>query len=121
MNIKLDENLGRRGVDAFRAAAHDVDTVADEGLASGNDHEVRAAATAAGRVLVTLDLDFANPLVHPPAPTPGIAVLRVPDPVTPAVIRSAVSVLLAELASRDIAGRLWIVELDRIRIYEPES
>jgi predicted nuclease of predicted toxin-antitoxin system len=119
MKIKLDENLGRRGGDQFRAAGHDVDSVVDEGLATANDDEVRAAATTAGRVLVTLDTDFANPMRHPPGPTPGIAVLRLPEPITPTLIDTAVAVLLAELGREDIAGRLWIVEVDRIRVYEP--
>lgn len=119
MKIKLDENLGRRGVDLFRRAAHDVDSVVDEGLASASDDEVRAAASAAGRVLVTLDTDFANPLRHPPHATNGIAVLRLPEPITPAVIDTAISALLAQLGVEDITGRLWIVEVDRIRVYEP--
>jgi predicted nuclease of predicted toxin-antitoxin system len=121
MKVKLDENLGRRGVEAFRAARHEVDTVVDEGLASATDDEVRAAATGVRRVLVTLDLDFANPFRHPPGPTAGIAVLRLAEPLTAAAIGAAVSVLLAELEHQAITGKLWIVELDRIRIYEPES
>lgn len=121
MKVKLDENLGRRGVETFVAAGHDVDTVIDEGLASATDDEVRTAATDAQRVLVTLDLDFANPFRHPPGPTAGIAVLRLHEPLSPPVIETALSVLLAELARQDITGRLWIAELDRIRIYEPES
>jgi predicted nuclease of predicted toxin-antitoxin system len=121
MKVKLDENLGRRGADAVRAAGHDVDTVVDEGLASASDDDVRAAATGAARVLVTLDLDFANPIRHPPGETPGIAVLRLAEPITPTIIDIAVGVLLGELSREDIAGRLWIVEADRIRIYEPGS
>ncbi len=121
MKIKLDENLGRRGGAVFRVAGHDVDSVVDEGLASAADDAVRAAATRAERVLVTLDLDFANPLRHPPAGTPGIAVLRLPEPLTPSLIDGAVVVLLGELGREPIDGRLWIVEVDRIRIYDPES
>jgi hypothetical protein len=48
-------------------------------------------------VLITLDTDFANPMRHPPGATPGIAVLRLPEPITPALIDTAVAVLLAEL------------------------
>ncbi len=119
MKIKLDENLGRRGSDLFLAAGHDVDTVVDEGLASASDDDVRAASSAVGRVLITLDTDFASPMRHPPGATPGIAVLRLPEPITPALIDTAVAVLLAELGREEIVGRLWIVEVDRIRVYEP--
>ena len=119
MKVKLDEDFGRRGVDAFRAAGHEVDTVVDEGLASATDDEVRAAATNERRVLVTLDPDLANPLRHPPAQTAGIAVLRLPEPLTPAALATAIAALIFELTREDIAGRLWIVELDRIRVYEP--
>lgn len=121
MKLKLDENLGRRGVAACTSAGHDVDSVVDEGLASASDDAVRIAATDAGRILVTLDLDFANPLQHPPEPTEGIAVLRLPEPITPAIVDTALVVLLNALARETIAGRLWIVEVDRIRIYEPAS
>ena len=82
---------------------------------------MRAAATTERRVLVTLGLDLANPLRHPPAQTAGIAVLRLPEPLTPAALATAVAVLIAGLARDDIAGRMWIVELDRIRVYEPST
>lgn len=35
-----------------------------------------------GRALMTLDVDFANPLVYPPADYPGIAVIRIPKRAT---------------------------------------
>ena len=121
MKVKLDENLGRRGAYAFRAAGHDVDTVVDEGLASATDDEVRAAATSERRVPVTLDLDLANPIRHPPGQTAGIAVVRLPERLTPAALATAVAVLIAGLAREDTAGRLWIVELNRARVYEPST
>ena len=43
-----------------------------------SDDQVFAVCRDAERVLVTCDLDFANPLVHDPRTTSGIAVLRRP-------------------------------------------
>ena len=40
MNIKLDENLGRRGAAILRAAGHQVTTVAEEGLSAASDEQL---------------------------------------------------------------------------------
>ncbi|MBI4860678.1 MAG: DUF5615 family PIN-like protein [Candidatus Riflebacteria bacterium] len=66
MRLKLDENLGQRGADLLRAAGHDVATVADQKLCSSSDRELVAVCQREQRGLVTLDLDFANPLLFPP-------------------------------------------------------
>ena len=63
MKIKLDENLGRRIEELFQAAGHDVATVYSEGLSSAADGLVIDAARQEGRCLVTLDLEFGNPLL----------------------------------------------------------
>lgn len=62
MKLKLDENLGERGADLFRSAAHDVATVCEQKLTSSSDQEIRAACRAEQRCLVTLDLDFGSKL-----------------------------------------------------------
>ncbi len=77
MKLKLDENLGIRHREQLQRAGHDVDTVHDEQLSGAPDPDVLEAAVAAGRALVTLDVDFANPIHFPPQRTAGIAVLRV--------------------------------------------
>jgi len=64
MRFKLDENLGRRGVSALRDLGHEVATVPDEGLASATDKKLIAVCREEGRCLVTLDLDFANPVLY---------------------------------------------------------
>jgi predicted nuclease of predicted toxin-antitoxin system len=61
VRLKLDENLGTPHAETLRRAGHDVDTVHVERLSGARDEEVLAAAVTAGRALVTLDLDFANP------------------------------------------------------------
>lgn len=76
MRLKLDENLGRRWAEQLRLAGHDVHTVHDEGLAGAADRDVIAAAVDERRVLVTMDLDFANPMRFPPGDTAGVVVLR---------------------------------------------
>lgn len=66
MRVKLDENLGRRAAEAFRAAGHDVATVHQQKLASATDQQVFDVCVSEGRLLVSLDIDFANPLRFDP-------------------------------------------------------
>ena len=121
MKFKLDENLGRRSVELFREAAHDVSTVLDQELGASTDENLLEVCRSEGRALVTLDLDFSNVLNFPPSLYPGIAVLRVPNPVELNILHTHVRVLLRTLRQRQLTGRLWIVELERIREYEEQG
>lgn len=120
MKAKLDENLGNRAVDLFLASGHDVATVTGQDLGGAGDEELIEACRIEGRTLVTLDLDFSNVLRFPPREYAGIAVLRVPHPIELDAIRQRVRVLLQAVENEDLSGRLWIVEQDRIREYDPE-
>lgn len=72
-----------------------------------------------GRALVTLDVDFANPLIYPPADFPGIAVIRIAKRATAAVLQAGLTTLARALLTEPLAGRLWIVERGRVRVYQP--
>ena len=97
MRFKLDENLGR----------------------SALDEQVFEVCRAEERILVTCDLDFANPLVYDPRTASGVAVLRLPKSPGPSDVQAAVACLLAALEQHDITGALWVVRSDRVRVWTP--
>jgi predicted nuclease of predicted toxin-antitoxin system len=120
MKIKLDENLGRRAAEIFLNAGHDVETVASERLSGATDRELIEICRREGRCLVTLDLDFSNPLVFTPSDYAGIAVLRLPHRATDTDLWAACEVLVRGIRIAPLVGRLWIVHRGIIREYRPE-
>ena len=89
MRLKLDENFGRRAAEILAAAGHDVATVVDEDLCRTSDGDIAWVCHAEGRCLVTLDLDFGNPLVFKPADYAGLVVVRLRGRVEPGGLQPA--------------------------------
>jgi hypothetical protein len=81
---------------------------------------VAEAALSEARILMTLDLDFANPLRLPPQGTPGVIVLRPHQPLL-SLIRQLAAEVVPFLEKESPAGKIWIVELGRIRIHAPRQ
>ncbi len=120
MRLKLDENLGRRTAEALRQAGHDVMTVPDQRLEGTPDPELIEECRGEERCLVILDLGFGNPLVFRPSRYHGIAVLRLPARASSKDLDETVQTLIGGLEREDIGGKLWIVQLGRIRHYQEE-
>ena len=118
MRFRLDENLDVRLADLLTEGGHDTATVLSERLSGRSDESIYETCLSERRTLVTLDLDFANPLRFPPAATEGIAVLRPQRAVLPA-IRQTLAAAQSRLKDETIKGSLWIVEPGRIRVYRP--
>lgn len=118
--FKLDENLPRDAETLLCDEGHDVHTVLAEQLGGSPDPRVFDAAQREQRILVTLDLDFADIRAYPPGTHPGIWVLR-PNLNS---IRSTLVLLQSALLLLDnepIQGRLWIIEPDRVRVREQQA
>jgi len=105
---KLDENLPSTFADQLRGAGLEVCTVPEEGLVGAEDDLVAAAAVSEGRVLVTLDLDFASIVRWPPGLHPGIVVLR-PKSNEPAALTPLLEATVAALGDPENRGALIVV------------
>jgi predicted nuclease of predicted toxin-antitoxin system len=116
VRLKLDENLAERHRVRLEAAGQDVETVRRQGLGGIEDSKLFEICRDEGRILVTLDLDFANVLAFPPAASPGLIVLRGRDALVSTVDRLIESLARA-LETDEPVGKLWIVEPDRLRIH----
>ncbi len=117
MKFKIDENLPAEHAAILREAGHEADTVADQKLSGADDLAVSERCQAEDRILLTLDLDFANVQAYPPKSHSGIVVIRssVQDKMT---LISLLKRMLPVLRQRSPKQQLWIVEQDRIRYRE---
>jgi predicted nuclease of predicted toxin-antitoxin system len=120
VRLKLDENLGHRGAELFRQTGHDVVTVPEQ-VCGAPDRDLIKICRAEHRAIVTLDMDFGNPLIFRPGDYFGIAVLRLPPRPSHDDLLDTIRTLIGGLARETIEGRLWIVQRGRIRAYQPED
>ena len=114
MRFKVDENLPAELASILRDSDLEADTVTAENLSGADDKMILERCQAEDRVLITLDLDFANVRVYPPKSHSGIIVFRPSTQDKPHLIE-LLRRLIPVFAVRSPAQQLWIVEPDRIR------
>ena len=117
MRFKVDENLPVQCVAQLREAGHDALSVHDQGLSGAADPRIAEVCADEGRVLVSLDLDFADIRTYPPSGSAGIIVFRLRSQ-DAATLHRIVHRMLSLFPDESPAGRLWVVEEDKVRIRE---
>ena len=115
MQFKVDENLPFEVADLLRQEGHDAITVPEQHLSGSSDPDIAAICRQERRALITLDTDFADIRVYPPAQFDGLIVLRLRWQDKPHVLEILMR-LMPVFSSEPLAHQLWIVEEDRIRI-----
>ncbi len=115
MKIKLDESLSRHLKPLLLEAGHDTATAADQHLLAKSDTEVGAAAENEGRMVFTLDLEFADLRKFPPGAHPGVVLFR-PRSMGPAAVSSFILRFVGETDLADFTGCVVVVEPHRVRV-----
>lgn len=115
MKFKIDENLPIDAVALLKNAGHDVLTVHDEHLTGSQDANIAIVCAAENRILLTLDLGFADIRAYPPSKYPGIIVFRLSRQDKRNILQ-AISRLLRIFDTHPVNNKLWIVEERRVRI-----
>jgi len=76
VKFKVDENLPIELAEMLTLARHDALTVSGQSMQGIADLPLAHVCRQEGRILVTLDLDFADIRAYPPTEFPGFIVLR---------------------------------------------
>lgn len=115
LKFKIDENLPVETANLLAQAGYDAATVHAQRLTGETDQRIASACQSEHRVLISLDLDFADIRAYPPGDYPGLIVLRVKRQDKSQVL-GVVARLIKLVSTENISGRLWIVDEKRIKI-----
>jgi predicted nuclease of predicted toxin-antitoxin system len=115
MKFKIDENLPVEVADVLNSAGHNALTISDQQMVGADDSQIASVCKRERRVLITLDLGFADIRQYPPREFTGIIVLRLNQQDKDRVIQITEK-LLSILNTDALKKKLWIVEEHRVRI-----
>jgi predicted nuclease of predicted toxin-antitoxin system len=131
MKLKLDENLGVSAKAALTSAGFEAETVRDEELEGTGDRDLIAHCAREERCLVTMDVEFGNPLLYPPHEHRGIVLLRLPARSDRSAILQAIETFCDALRASLSPDRdermpgpdrhLWVVQPGRVRLYQGDQ
>ncbi|MDK2855976.1 MAG: hypothetical protein PWQ86_1189 [Bacillota bacterium] len=117
LKFLTDENIFPSTVEILRAHNLDVINIKELRLAGMGDREIMDLAKREGRILISLDLHFANIFLFPPGECPGIIVIHI-KPAVPAKVDRAMERFLQRMDSEkiEIKKALVIISEDKFRI-----
>jgi len=108
VRVKLDENLPAELLDDLRAAGHDPDGLAEEGLTGAPDDVILERVRREERVLLTMDKGIEDVRAYPPERYAGIVLFR-PSSAGRGATLAFVRRHLPLLVEHDLAGRLLVI------------
>jgi len=115
MRLFANENIYEPLIDCLRCLGHDVFSIRDAGLSGISDDEVYRIACKEGRMIITMDKDFARMFRFPPEGCGGIIVIKIYKRTvekTLQIFKNHFSCLKAD----DIKDKLVIITPDGVRI-----
>lgn len=115
MRFKVDENLPVEMAVRLRRSGHDALSVRDQDMVGETDAALLAACRQESRVLVTLDLDFADVRRSSTEADAGVIVLRLARQSREHVL-SVFERVLRLLPAEPLTGQLWIADESAVRI-----
>ncbi len=118
MKLKLDENLSRHLKPVLIGLGHDVMTAADENLLSHPDTEIAQAANEEQRMLMTLDIEFADLRKYPPGSHPGVILFRLLS-LSPLSVNSFVTDFVRRTDLSKLASCVAVVDPVHVRVRYP--
>ena len=92
-------------------------TIMDQSMQGDPDSGIALVCQKEQRILLTLDLDFADVRTYPPQEYPGLIVLR-PRNQAKSTVLALLEQLIALLNTQPVVGNLWIMQENRLRIRE---
>jgi len=114
VRFKVDENMSTEVTECLHEAGHDALTIVEQGMAGVDDDRLAEVVQGEERVLVTLDLDFADIRRFQPGHHPGVVVFRVGQR-HPERLVELLRRLLPELLLEFQPDELWIVKERGVR------
>ena len=99
---------------------HDALTAADENLLSRPDTEIARAAKDENRMVLTLDVEFADLRKYPPGSHPGVVLFR-PLSLSPLSVNSFISDFIRLTDLEKLAGCVAVVDPVYVRIRSPQT
>lgn len=115
MKFKIDENLPTEISRLLQDEGYDAMTVHDQQLAGEPDPLIASVCQEEERVIVTLDVGFADIRQYPPAEYFGIIVFRLKKQDKGSIINAFLPIL-PHLRSESLIHKLWIVDEKKIRV-----
>jgi predicted nuclease of predicted toxin-antitoxin system len=118
MKLKLDENLSRHLKPPLIELGHDVLTAADEDLLSRPDTEIAQVANNEQRMILTLDIEFADLRKYPPGSHPGIILFR-PLSLSPLSLNDFITEFIRRTDLDKLDACVAVVDPVRVRVRYP--